>query len=63
MGFIRPSQNGPKIDFSVGEVNPRGIPIPMGFITPSQNGPKFNFSVGVINPKGISIPKGTKVKI
>ena len=36
MGFIRPSQNGPKFDFSVGVINPRGIPIPKGIKVESE---------------------------
>ena len=53
----------PKSYFSVGVLNPRGIPIPMGFITPSQNQPKLDFSVGVINPGGIPIPMELNSKV
>ena len=58
MGFIFPSQNRPKCEFSVGVIKPKGIAIPMGFIFLSKNRQKSDFLVGVINPKGITILKG-----
>ena len=36
MGFITPSQNWPKLNFSVGVINPRGIPIPKGIEVKSE---------------------------
>ena len=36
MGFITSSQNRPKFNFSVGETNPMGIPIPKGIEVKSE---------------------------
>ena len=36
MGFITPSQNRRKFDFSAGEINPKGIPIAKGIEVKSE---------------------------
>ena len=56
MGFVTPSQNRPKFDFSV------SVTIPKGILFPSQNRPNFDFSVGVTIPKEILFPSQNRPK-
>ena len=63
MGIIFQSQNQPKLDFSVGVTNPRGIPIPMGNLFPKSKSAKTQFFSWCNKSHGNSFPKSKSAKI